>query len=541
MLLHHRRHVLDLPGCGGRAARLFSACLLGLLGGCMSLPDVGARAWEPALAPARAGALAAIAAASVPQDDLSGFRLIASGAEALQARLVLIDRAQVSLDLQYYQFTADATGRKIMRALRDAAARGVQVRVLIDDLYTAGDDALWSELDAHENLEVRLFNAFLTGRDSHLSRLVESAVGDVRMHRRMHNKMLVADGVLALAGGRNISDTYFVAATPERFVDIDVLVAGAVVPEMTLGFDLYWNSDYSHALRSILDIALSSSPPPPRAPAGLLDRDCRTPTCLAVEQAARADSTLGREFALGRVPMRLASASVAFDSPEKIESGQVASDLGMLAMAGSQVRLLVGQAMRYAQQELVVVSPYLIPGATGVAALADFRRRGVRVVLLTNSLAGTDEPTVHLGYRKYRVAILREGAELYEWSPARGGRVLRELVAGGTVLRLHAKAAVIDRRLVYLGSMNFDPRSRDLNTELGLLIRSPELAEELLALIERLAREGAYRLQLDADGRTLRWSTGDGDATIGADEPDTDWGSRLLLDLLEPLVPEEML
>jgi putative cardiolipin synthase len=148
---------------------------------------------------------------------------------------------------------------------------------------------------------------------------------------------------------------------------------------------------------------------------------------------------------------------------------------------------------------------------------------------------------VHLGYRRYRAALLREGVALYEWSPARGGRVLRELLAGGSVLRLHAKAALIDRELVFLGSMNFDPRSRDLNTEFGLLIRSPELAEEMHALLTRLIREGAYRLQLDADGRTLRWSTGDGERPVDDFEPDTDFGSRLLLDLLEPFVPEEML
>jgi len=148
---------------------------------------------------------------------------------------------------------------------------------------------------------------------------------------------------------------------------------------------------------------------------------------------------------------------------------------------------------------------------------------------------------VHLGYRKYRAAMLREGVALYEWSPARGGRVLRELLAGGTVLRLHAKAALVDRERVFLGSMNFDPRSRDLNTEFGLLIRSPELAEELHALLTKLMREGAYRLHLDADGRTLHWAAGDSDLHVEAFEPDTDFGSRLLLDLLEPFVPEEML
>jgi putative cardiolipin synthase len=389
-------------------------------------------------------------------------------------------------------------------------------------------------------IEVRLFNPFLSGRDSHLSRLVESALGQERMHHRMHNKLLLADGALALAGGRNIADTYFLPAAQGSFVDIDVLVAGALVPQMALAFDLYWNSDHSHALRSVVDDPL---PAPARqaALASALDSPCSSAACVAVEQARRADPALDNAFDQGRLRMLLALATVAYDSPAKIENDAVAVDIGMLATSGAQVRLLVAQAIRQSQRELVVVSPYLIPGPAGVAGLGTLRQRGVQVTMLTNSLAATDEPMVHVGYRKYRAALLREGVMLYEWSPARGGRVLRELLAGGTVLRLHAKAALIDREVVFLGSMNFDPRSRDLNTEFGLLIRSPELAEQVHSLLQRLMREGAYRLHLDDDGHTLHWTAGDSELHVEEFEPDTDFGSRLLLDLLAPFVPEEML
>jgi putative cardiolipin synthase len=510
------------------------------LSGCMALPDVSERPWQQALPMADSGRLAQLAHASSAGGELSGFRLIGTGTEALQARLALIEAATRSLDLQVYQFKGDATGRALMRALRDAAARGVRVRVLVDDLYTAGDDGLWLALSSQPGVELRLFNPFLAARDSPVSRLFESAFGDERMHRRMHNKLLVADGVLALAGGRNIADAYYLPMAKGSFVDIDVLVAGALVPQMAQAFDLYWNSDYSHALSSVLEVALSEAPRRPDW-ADALDRPCATPACAELERIRREPSALAAEFAQGRLAMKPALAHVACDSPMKIENDQVALDIGMLATSGAQVRLLVAHAIRQARQEVTVVSPYLIPGPAGVAGIAALRQRGVAVTLFTNSMAATDEPMVHLGYRKYRAAMLREGVALYEWSPARGGRVLRELLAGGTVLRLHAKVALIDRELVFLGSMNFDPRSRDLNTEFGLLIRSRELAEELHALLQRLQREGAYRLYLDEDGRTLHWTAGDSGMHIEGFEPDTDFGSRLLLDLLEPFVPEEML
>jgi putative cardiolipin synthase len=519
---------------------LWLALFAWALAGCMTLPDVSQRPWDRAAPPAPSSPLVQLAAASVPVGELSGFRLVSSGAEALQLRLALIERATQSLDLQAYQFKGDASGLALMGALRDAATRGVRVRVLLDDLYTAGNDALWLGLAARPNIEVRLFNPYLAGRESHLSRLVESALGSERMQHRMHNKLLMADGALAVAGGRNIADEYFLPATQGSFVDIDVLIAGAVLPEMAQAFDLYWNSDYSHELRSVVEEPLAG-PERQLVFTRTLASACDRPECDMVESIMREATPLLREFDQGHISMRLALASVAYDSPGKVESDEVAADIGMLATNGSQVRLLVAQAIRQSQHELVIVSPYLIPGSAGVAGLGALRQRGVRVTMLTNSLAATDVPMVHLGYRKYRAALLREGVALYEWSPARGGRVLRELLVGGTVLRLHAKAALIDRQMVFLGSMNFDPRSRDLNTEFGLLIRSPELAEEVHALVERLKREGAFRLHLDADGRTLHWTAGDSDLRIEQFEPDTDFGSRLLLDLLEPFVPEEML
>lgn len=416
----------------------------------------------------------------------------------------------------------------------------MQVRVLLDDLYTTGDDDLWLGLAASPRVEVRLFNPFLMGRESQLGRLAESALGSERTRRRMHNKLFIADGVLAIAGGRNIADAYFLPAAQGSFVDIDVLAAGALVPPMALAFDVYWNSDYSHELRSVVE-----EPWPSEQRRAAFDvalaAGIDSLQGAALRSATRADSGVMQELDQGRLTMHLAAAAVLYDSPAKVESERGAVDPAQLAMTGAQVPLLVSQAIRQARHEVLIVSPCLIPGSSGLAGVRELRQRGVRITLLTNSLAATDEAAVHLGYRKYRAPLLREGVELYEWSPARGGRVLREWLAGGTVLRLHAKAALVDRSLVYLGSMNFDPRSRHVNTEFGLLVRSPGLAEEVHALIDRLKREGAYRLHLDDDGSTLHWTAGDSDLHVEAFEPDTDFGSRLLLDLLAPLVPEELL
>lgn len=496
--------------------------------------------------PAAASPLGHIAAASVPDPQISGFRLLASGWSSLNTRLLLIERAQSSLDLQVYRFKGDTSGRRVMRALRDAAARGVRVRVLLDDFYTTGDDLLLLGLAAHPGVEVRLFNPFGFGRDSVWARIVSAMFGAERLHRRMHNKLMVADGVMAIAGGRNVGDEYFDGQSDQVFYDFDVLAAGAVVPQLARTFDPYWNSGYSQDVRTVL----GEGPGTESLRQAFADRvdlvDCATAACSddSSLRAAERDAwaALADEFAQGRVQMHRAQATAAADAPEKIDAVPT-DDLSAVASAGAEVRLRVSLSLRQAQQQVTLVSPYLIPGPAGLETLRSFRQRGVRVTLLTNSLAATDEPLVHVGYRRYRVALLKEGVDLYEWSPVRSGRVFRQLLGGKTVLRLHAKCAVIDDHHVYIGSMNFDPRSRNLNTEFGLLIHSPELAAEVLALIDRMRREGSYRVLLDPDGQTLRWASGD---TEGSDEPegfepDTDFWSRVLLDLLAPFVPEELL
>lgn len=496
--------------------------------------------------PAAASPLGRIATASAPDPQLSGFRLLASGWSSLNTRLALIERAQSSVDLQVYQFKGDASGRRVMRALRDAAARGVRVRVLVDDFYTTGDDLLLLGLAAFPGVSVRLFNPFSFGRDSVWARMASAMFGAERLHRRMHNKLMVADGVLAIAGGRNIADEYFDGQGDQIFFDFDVLAAGAVVPQLARTFDPYWNSSYSHDVRVVLGEgpgtdSLRQAFDEQVDPVGCLTAACGDDSSLRPAEHD-ASAGLAEEFAHGLVRMHSAQATAAADAPEKIEAAPT-DDLVAVASSGAEVRLRVALSLRQAREQVTLVSPYLIPGPSGVETLRAFRQRGVRVTLLTNSLAATDEPLVHVGYRRYRAALLREGVDLYEWSPVRSGRVFRQVLGGKAVLRLHAKCAVIDDHHVYIGSMNFDPRSRNLNTEFGLLIHSTELAAQVLALIDRMKREGSYRVVLDADGETLRWTSGDIDGGDELDtfEPGTDFWSRLMLDLLAPFVPEELL
>jgi putative cardiolipin synthase len=527
----------------GYSRRLFAAVIawaLACLAGCATLPDVSERPDEQMRSPAHASPLGRLARASVSDPTSSGFRLVSSGHIALQMRLQLIERAQSSIDLQAYQFKGDRSGLLIMRALRDAAARGVRVRLLIDDLYTTGNDLLLLGLAAHDGIEVRLFNPFTFGRDSVVMRMAGAMFGAERLHRRMHNKLMVVDGVFAVVGGRNIGDEYFDTSSDQVFYDFDVLVAGLVVPQIAGSFDPYWNSRFSHDVQVVLGEPASGASLR-EAFARRLAEPCDTPTCEPppppTEEEHLAWSAFARELDDQRLAMHLAAAVAAADPPDKV-GGPGTAEPG-LPPPGAEVRMRVAMAIREAREELVVVSPYLVPGSAGIRALKGFRDRGVRVTLMTNSLSATDEPLVHVGYRRYRADIVRQGVELYEWSPVKSGRVLRRLLGGKTVLRLHVKCALIDRRFVYLGSMNFDPRSRDYNTESGLMIYSPELAVEIHQLVERMTREGSHRVRLASDG-SLRWTYGDSNADEGY-EPDTDFWSRLLLDLLSPFVPEQML
>ena len=509
-----------------------AALAIVLLAGCGTLPPAGDKPASVALLPKDDGNLAQIARASTPPGDLSGFRLLPLGPYALEARLQLIQRAAHSLDLQYYVVEDDATGRLLLRSLRDAAERGVRVRLLVDDLFTSQSEDMLRALADHPNVEVRLFNPFCCLRGSTFGRFAGS-LGDIyRVNHRMHNKLLIADSLFAVAGGRNISDEYFMLNMSNNFVDMDAFIAGAVIPQLQGIFDQYWNSEVVYPVQAIVPAAV------PRAEAAAeFERisavEHAPPTLPPVD--ALGYGPIGEDLQDGRVGLIWAPARAFADPPDKLHkmSPEEAREMSV----SSEVRMKIWAAKR----ELVITSPYLIPGPMGITAFQALGERKVQTVVLTNSLAATDEPLVHTGYARYRTQLLQSGVDLYELSPERTRRSKRLGMFGSSFGRLHAKTAVVDAHTVFIGSMNLDPRSDTQNTELGIFIESPQLAKELLRIVNISKLQSAYRVRLDAYGN-LQWLSMDDDKEVVlTEEPEATLWLQLQNMLISPFVPEQLL
>jgi putative cardiolipin synthase len=522
----------------GRRAALRGAALAAaavMLTGCGMAPTRSDIAQESALPPAPASPLVKIAQASLPAPGLTGFRLMPLGSYSLDARVELAKRATRSLDVQYYQISNDRTGRLLLRQLRDAALRGVRVRLIVDDLYTSGGDALFVGLAAFPNVEVRLFNAFCCGRESLLAKYTASLGDFGRLNHRMHNKLFIADSAVVVAGGRNIADEYFMRSMTDNFVDMDALMIGAVVPQLANIFDTYWNSRHVYPVQDVIRTGLS--PEALRAQFDALVGEGEQMMAVALPPIdILGYGPIRDDFEAGQLGLLWGKASAFADSPEKVTA---TSD----AMARSMsVTMSVMDLVLAARSEVVLSSPYFVPGAMGVQAFADLTRRNVKVTVLTNSLASNDEPLVHTGYARYRADLLRHGVDLYELSPTRTQKNKRLMLPGASKGRLHAKTAVIDRQIVFIGSMNLDPRSASKNTELGVIAESPELAREVLRVIHISKLQSAYRLRFGEDGQTLQWLTMDDDhEVVLLAEPDTDLWTRVQNALFAPFVPEQEL
>ena len=502
------------------------------LAGCAGLPEPLPRAAEPAL-PAADAPLARIAAASLPADapGQSGFRLLFDGKPAFNARIALVRRATRSLDLQVYQFAADQTGLGLLRELRDAAQRGVRVRLLIDDLHAGGMDALLAGLSATPNAQVRLFNP-LPVRDGSVGlRLLRSLHEFARINRRMHNKLLLADGSLAIFGGRNMVDGYFMNDPQANFLDLDLLAAGPVVSQLSAAFEAFWSSAHAYPVEQLAVPALAADEARRRFDAAVQEGTVRL--------GERQRDWFGRpgvlrELAQGRLTLDSATAQVLADAPDKVDAS--AADRRPTSVAEQALALLAA-----ASDDALLMSPYFIPGVHGLQVLQALHERKVPVALLTNSVAATDEPLAYAGYERYRLELLRAGVGIYELSPTLARDSGRVAYFGDTIGRLHTKLLVIDRRRLIVGSVNLDPRSIHLNTELAVLIDSPELAQRIARIFRFGIASGAYRLRR-VDER-IEWIETDwqGRETVHADEPGDDPWLRFKLWLLRPLVSEELL
>ena len=500
------------------------------LAACSSLPDIESHRPSPMVAGLGDTALAQIVARSTPEasHQLTGLRLLPNGVQAFDARIALARHAQRTLELQTYVLAPDTAGRQLLRELRDAAARGVRVRLLLDDLHSADAEALLAGLAAHDNVEVRLFNPLPVRGAAPLTRLALSPAQFEQLHRRMHNKLFIADGHVAISGGRNIGDEYFMQAHASNFVDMDLLTTGAALPMLSQVFERYWHSEHAvplaqlrtlaadgGAARERFDVGLRGTP----APAGAAPHDVLgyTPVSTQLDE--------------GQLALLFADVQVLADAPEKVALPVTLDDSAL----GHGLRRL-GEA----RSEVVIVSPYFIPGVRGMAMIREATRNNVRVTLLTNSMAATDEPMVHRAYSRYRQAMLDLGVNIHELSPglSRKAGILGDFRSSDG--RLHAKVAVADRRWVLMGSMNMDGRSALANTELGLLIDSPALALELRSLLERAHASSTYRLRQAPGG--IEWISRDGQSeVVQRDEPGADWGQRLKLSLMSMLISEELL
>lgn len=531
---------------------LICACIL-FAEGCASLPPEAARTQTLALADPATTTLGRLVAQSSPDPALSGFHVIASGEEAYGTLISLADHATRTLDLQYYLIETDESAREILRHVRAAAERGVRVRMLVDDLHSDdGKDRAFLRFAGHRNIEVRMFNPFPAGRFSKLTRILSSAADVRRLNRRMHNKAFIADNALAMTGGRNIGNAYFLRAPDTNFVDLDVIAAGPAVRRLSAAFDQYWNNPLAVSVETLAtptETADAASAASARGaggasavPAGQTRAEAQAEGKRIEAQAmkpsgkfdARA-SFLGRQFAAGgKLALEWAPASVMVDAPSKASPDHAPAP-------GETMGEELGRVLSGAQVEIILISPYFIPGDRGVAWMADLVKRGVKVRVLTNSLAATDEAIVHVGYRRYRPALLHAGVELHELksNPGRPQKVIGDYTSSQA--SLHGKAAVADRSILFVGSMNFDPRSASQNTETGLIIHSPKLAQQVAQLFAGAIDDNSYLLRLSAQG-AVQWVDGKGDKAVVLDtEPDTTWPKRLWVDVLAPFTPEELL
>ncbi|WP_188564583.1 phospholipase D family protein [Undibacterium terreum] len=510
--------------------------MLSLIAGCTSLPVVDRFATEAVPLSAKT-TLGKIAQDSIPAPELSGFRLMPLGSFSLDTRLQLAHRAEATLDLQYYQFQDDETGRLLLRAVADAAKRGVRVRLLLDDFYTSGSDTLFLGLAAYPNVEVRLFNPFCCARDTgQISRFALSFGDWSRVNHRMHNKLFIADGAMAVIGGRNVANEYFQRSMAENFVDVDAFTVGFIVPPLQELFDRYWNSFSAYPLETIAKTGLSKEQL-------IAQFDDRTgPKTTPPPDKLGPNDILGYgpiadDLDAGRLGLIWGEAYVFADYPDK----PFESKAGAIPLETS-VTYNVVEEMKKAKSEVVASSPYFVPGARGMKLLQGLRDKGVKVQVLTNSLAATDEPIVHAGYSRYREDMLRIGVDLYELSRSRLKMNNRPFHFGSSLGRLHAKVVVIDKHLSFIGSMNLDPRSASVNTELGAIVDSQALAKELLNIIDIDRLQSAYRVRLSPSGHGLEWLGADDEQEmVLKTEPDATSWIRLKLWLLGPLIPDELL
>lgn len=470
----------------------------------------------------------------------SGFMSLFEGIDALAARIGMAQYAQKSLDVQYYIWHGDTTGVALAAALLQAADRGVRVRLLLDDLQISAHDPALLALDEHPNIEVRMFNpsaARSVKGFEFLSRFSE-------LNRRMHNKSYIADNQLAIVGGRNIGDEYFNANPEVDFTDFDVLAIGPVVPEISAIFDLYWNSELAIPI-SVLYSGDSTTSVGLQQLRQKLNAGWQAIKSSAYAQAVR-NSQFVRNVNNQQERYYWGDAEAVADSPNKF----LKSPEDKTTHMGPKFVPLLDNI----QSELFIISPYFIPGDERVEYFAKLVKRGVKVTIITNSFASNDVGIVYAGYAKYRKALVEAGVELYEYKPdpekIKKAKKHGSGYAGSSRASLHAKVFVFDRKKTFIGSMNLDPRSVKLNSELGVIFENTQFASELVKDVENGLPENSYHIRLvderDEEGnvidKSLVWDTlEDGKPVTYTSEPQVGFFRKIGIWFMSLFVSEELL
>ena len=470
-----------------------------ILVACTTLPEAPSVEPEIAVGPLQVGVLADIAVEIQPEQ--SSFHLLPAAADAMNWRLALIDAAESSIDIQYFIWKDDASGSLVLEHLFAAADRGVKVRMIIDDMFLStggafnGADEALSAISFHPNIQLRLFNPgkYRNG----IAGLAGNFGGNLKdYNRRMHNKLMVFDGLFAVVGGRNIGDEYFGLYEPYNFLDLDVLATGTITSEASESFDQYWNSELVYPASALMAMTDQGYLNVRQQNADYVEEQ-------SVRLASFAPEAQDESVYLSVLRNEMHSGFAVFLQDEPVRRG------------GREFRLydMLADITQPGSRELVVSSPYFIPVGDMLEVLSEDVQAGVTVRLITNSLASNDESAAHSHYKKYRRNILATGAELYEFhhEPTAGLRAYSDVAVGeNNIVALHAKAYSMDGERCFIGSLNLDPRSVELNTENGMYIESVELCEQLSDLLNSFTLpENAWSVAVDERGK-LQWKSYEG-------------------------------
>lgn len=469
---------------------LLPLLLSAVLAGCAALPSLEGRVASSVITDTDDTRLGmAIAPLAAQHPGVSGIYPLADGRDAFAARALLAAAAERSLDVQYYIWHKDITGTLLFDALRQAAERGVRVRLLLDDNNTSGMDQILTMLGKQKNIDIRLFNPFVPRSPRALAFVTDFS----RVNRRMHNKSFTADNQATIVGGRNVGDEYFGAAGDVLFADLDVLAVGPVVDEVSHEFDRYWNSTSAYPAQLLLTRPVEGDAATIAAEADRIDD---TRAAGEYVQALRT-SPFVRQLMERQLPFEWAKTRMISDDPAKVLDQ---------ARPGTGVAENLENLLGVPHKELDLISPYFVPGKAGTQAFADLAHKGVGVRILTNALEATDVAAVHAGYAKWRKPLLEAGVLLYESRRSWEAGDAREQPGrfGSSASSLHAKTFAVDDQRIFVGSFNFDPRSIELNTEMGLVIDSPALAGQLGQAMRTTIPQRAYQVLLNPDG-SLYW------------------------------------